>query len=500
MSPVSRGRKGARSRKRGGEARVLRAVPAFEPKPCDCAACTGEGLDVEAMFADLRAAATDLLTVDDPLDAEVLAAVFVGAGALDETFLPGVIPMLAEQGDPPALALLTALELVGDSAEAGAAARDLAAAGVTEPSWAAEARQPLAVADLHTYRADDVASILICAFSRAGRRHGFVVQVDHTECFAASEVMLVPGDVLDEVIEDLRARPERAGLTIVEERLAPAAFRWEVERALDARAVHDDEDEDDNPESDDSDYYAAATLLRSRMRVLPEPTRPPAAHGAEVHPIVEIAEFAQEYEMRRRKRDGELDLPPKPERAAGAAPIYRIKVGLRDAKPPIWRRLEVPADIKLARLHRVIQVAFGWTDSHLHVFQTPYGRYGVADRELGHRAEGRVTLEQVAPAAKERFRYLYDFGDNWLHDVEVEAVLDRDPVATYPRCTGGRRAAPSEDSGGVWGNEELMAILADPSHPEHDERLEWLGLESADAFDPAHFDPAEITKALNAMR
>jgi hypothetical protein len=236
------------------------------------------------------------------------------------------------------------------------------------------------------------------------------------------------------------------------------------------------------------------------MWALPAPTRPPAVHGSESNAIAEIAAAGREYELRRRKRDGELTLPPKRKKAAGPAPIYRIKVGLRDAKPPIWRRLEVPADITLARLHRVIQAAFGWDDSHMHVFKTSYGNYGAADRELGHRAEGPVTLEQVAPAAKERFRYLYDFGDNWLHDVEVEAVVDRDPAAAYPRCTGGRRAAPADDSGGVWGHEELVAILADPSHPEHEERLEWLGLASAKEFDPARFDPAEITEALKKLR
>jgi hypothetical protein len=502
MSPVSRGRKGAKSRKRGGDARVLRAVPAFqaEPEPCDCPACTGAATDVEAMFADLRGAATDLLTVDDPIDAELLAAMFVSAGALDDTFLPGVIPMLVALGDQSALALLTAFELVGGSAEAATAARELAAAGVPEPAWVVEAREPMATVDLRTYRAGDVASILICSFDRAGRRHGFVVQVDHTECFAAGDVMLVSAEVLDEVIADLAKKPDRGGLKIVEERLAPEDFRWEIERALDARAVHDEEDggpEPDDPDDDSADYYPAAALLRARMRALPEPTRPPSAHGS----MAAIAEIGREYELRRRKRAGELNLPPKPKRkkADGPAPIYRIKVGLRDAKPPIWRRLEVPADITLARLHRVIQVAFGWTDSHIHVFETPYGEYGV-DRELGHRAEGPVTLEQVAPTAKERFRYVYDFGDNWLHDIEVEAVFDRDPSASYPRCTGGRRAAPGDDSGGVWGHEELVAILADPSHPEHGDRLEWLGLESAAEFDPAHFDPAEITKSLKAIR
>jgi hypothetical protein len=186
-------------------------------------------------------------------------------------------------------------------------------------------------------------------------------------------------------------------------------------------------------------------------------------------------------------------LPPKPKRKKtdGPAPIYRIKVSLQGAKPPIWRRLELPADTTLARLHRIIQVAFGWDDSHLHVFQTAYGEFG-ADA----RSEAPVTLEQVAG---ERFTYLYDFGDSWLHEIVLEDTPDREQV-TYPRCTGGRRAAPWEDSGGVWGYEELISVLADPAHPEHQERLEWLGLDSADDFQPARFDEAAINEALARLK
>ncbi|MEK8109127.1 plasmid pRiA4b ORF-3 family protein [Micromonospora sp. M12] len=114
--------------------------------------------------------------------------------------------------------------------------------------------------------------------------------------------------------------------------------------------------------------------------------------------------------------------------------------GSAGAKPPIWRRLELPADTSLADLHHIIQVAFGWHDSHLHVFETAYGDFGVADRELGHRAEAPVTLEQVASGVGDRLRYTYDFGDDWAHDIVVEHVLPRQPIA-YPRCTGGRRAA-----------------------------------------------------------
>jgi hypothetical protein len=173
-------------------------------------------------------------------------------------------------------------------------------------------------------------------------------------------------------------------------------------------------------------------------------------------------------------------------------------VGLRGATPPIWRRLEVPADISLDLLHRVIQIAFDWDDSHLHVFQTPYGQFGIADAELGHRAEAPVTLEQVAPTVRSTIRYTYDFGDDWEHDILVEKVLDRNNTHSYPRCTGGRRAAPPEDCGGVWGYANLTHSLTDPTHPDHDDMIEWLGLTHAAAdFDPAHFDAQTVTGALS---
>jgi hypothetical protein len=108
-----------------------------------------------------------------------------------------------------------------------------------------------------------------------------------------------------------------------------------------------------------------------------------------------------------------------------------------------------------------------------------------------------VTLEQVAPQAKDKIRYTYDFGDDWVHEIVVEKVLDRDPAPAYPCCTGGRRAAPPEDCGGIWGYEELVEILADPQHPEHEERL---GLDVASWFDPAVFDVDEVNRALGKLR
>jgi Plasmid pRiA4b ORF-3-like protein len=150
-----------------------------------------------------------------------------------------------------------------------------------------------------------------------------------------------------------------------------------------------------------------------------------------------------------RGRTAAAGLPAKRGRSAGPAPIFQIKVGLRGAKPPIWRRLEVPADISLAGLHTVVQIAFGWDDSHRHVFQTPFGDYGIPDAQLGHCSEASVSLHQIAPKAGSKICYIYDFGDDWQHDIVVEKILDRDPTATYPRCTGGRRAAPPDDGGGI---------------------------------------------------
>jgi Plasmid pRiA4b ORF-3-like protein len=111
-----------------------------------------------------------------------------------------------------------------------------------------------------------------------------------------------------------------------------------------------------------------------------------------------------------------------------------------------------------------------------------------------------VTLEQVAPTVGSAIRYTYDFGDDWEHDVVVENVLHRDSTLRYPRCTGGRRAAPPEDCGGIWGYADLVQALTDPTDPGHHDMLEWLGLSDAADFNPAKFDAQTVTQALSELR
>ncbi len=110
-----------------------------------------------------------------------------------------------------------------------------------------------------------------------------------------------------------------------------------------------------------------ALLVRARLAALPQGRRPAGARGhadADAHAATVLETLASIM-------DGAGGRPLAG--SAGPAPIYQAKVGLRGAKPPIWRRLLVPADVSLARLHDVIQTAFGWEDSHMHMFETPYG-------------------------------------------------------------------------------------------------------------------------------
>lgn len=182
-------------------------------------------------------------------------------------------------------------------------------------------------------------------------------------------------------------------------------------------------------------------------------------------------------------------------------PLYQLKITLRDIKPPIWRRVLVSGGCTLAQLHTVIQAAMGWSDYHLHEFRVGREvRIGTADPEWDApgevRDERKVFLSSLAPEAKDKFTYAYDFGDGWEHTVLVEKLLPADPAAAVPVCLAGKGACPPEDCGGPWGYSEMLAILADPQDPEHAERLEWLG----GAWDAAAFDLEATNRRLAPLR
>jgi hypothetical protein len=176
--------------------------------------------------------------------------------------------------------------------------------------------------------------------------------------------------------------------------------------------------------------------------------------------------------------------------------VYQIKVTLNDTHPPIWRRILVPWEMTLFKLHYVLQATMGWEDYHLHQFIIDQEYYGdPADDEYGDlkiRDEKNYPLNQIVTGEGFKCTYEYDFGDSWMHTLFVEKILPPEEGVYYPVCIAGKRACPPEDVGGTWGYEEFLEAIRDPEHEEHDEYLMWVGGE----FDPQAFNLEEVNQLL----
>lgn len=174
--------------------------------------------------------------------------------------------------------------------------------------------------------------------------------------------------------------------------------------------------------------------------------------------------------------------------------IYRLKITLRGVKPPIWRRVEVPGGVSLLSVHEILNEAMGWSDGHLHDFEIDGVEYTTPDEDWDRPAEddARWRLDAVVTQVGTKFRYRYDFGDGWEHDVVVEAIGAPVAGVVYPRVTAGRRSCPPEDCGGPWGYAELLEVIADPSHERHAELADWLG----EGFDPEAFSLPQTNEIL----
>jgi hypothetical protein len=167
--------------------------------------------------------------------------------------------------------------------------------------------------------------------------------------------------------------------------------------------------------------------------------------------------------------------------------IFRIHVALLDIEPPIWRRIELSSRTTLKQLHRILQIAMGWSDYHLHVFVVNGQRYGIPDPEFDEPgevlAEGRVRLAEVLPVPQARMLYTYDFGDNWQHSIQLESLHPPEASVAYPRVLAGARSCPPEDCGSFSGYADLVEILLDPTHPEFEQMRAWAGPEfNAEVF------------------
>jgi len=184
---------------------------------------------------------------------------------------------------------------------------------------------------------------------------------------------------------------------------------------------------------------------------------------------------------------------------SGDKEIWQLHISLRDSNPPIWRRVLVPGSVTLKQLDRVIQRSLDWENSHLHEFRIKTlvrpGRDGFEPPSNAY--EARVRLAESGLKRGSKFQYVYDFGDDWLHDIKVEKMLERDPEMKYPVCIEAAGAAPPEDCGGLWGYYDMAEAISDPEHPDHEDYLEWWG---DDTLDVDWVDLDAINKRLSLMK
>jgi hypothetical protein len=211
--------------------------------------------------------------------------------------------------------------------------------------------------------------------------------------------------------------------------------------------------------------------------------------------------------------------------------IYRLRIDLRGAKPPIWRRIAVEPDTTLGQLHQIIQIVMDWDEDHLHQFtlkeQTKKPSAAELERLIGEgryydafaaqrgvrlfssstdpmggpihmdgEDEDEVTLAEVCPQGKRKLIYEYDFGDSWEHAITLQKIEPADPDVAYPVCLDGRRAAPPDDCGGIYGYYRLLKSLQNPDDEFREEALDWLG----EDFDPDTVDLDRINRELAQWR
>ncbi len=174
--------------------------------------------------------------------------------------------------------------------------------------------------------------------------------------------------------------------------------------------------------------------------------------------------------------------------------ILQLRIALRDSCPPIWRRIQIDANHSFLDLHNVLQLTMGWESEH--TFQFVVNGLSLTESSLFEDVLGDDAREfqvgELLTQTGQHVLYRYDMGDNWLHDVQLEAILTAEGMPPVPFCTGGENACPPENCAGIDGYNNLLDVLADADHIEHRELREWVGYE----FEPTYFSRKTVNKAL----
>lgn len=171
--------------------------------------------------------------------------------------------------------------------------------------------------------------------------------------------------------------------------------------------------------------------------------------------------------------------------------VYEFTITLKNTSPRVWRKILAHEFIELTELHMLIQMSMGWHNSHLYSFDINGKSYSDAEsaEEMDMTSTDGLLLCEILGSTK-KFSYTYDFGDDWVHDIEISKVLDHDQRINYPVCIDGENACPPEDCGGAHGFEELKKTLSGKESEQKDEMLTWVG----GFYNPKTFDPNFVNK------
>lgn len=180
---------------------------------------------------------------------------------------------------------------------------------------------------------------------------------------------------------------------------------------------------------------------------------------------------------------------------------YQFKIKLKGiSKPPVWRRILISEQATFFDLHKAIQGAFGWHEYHLFRFsEKAYGgnihicepdSYEGMCRNSNPTDAKKIALNQVFNEDCRHLVYLYDFGDDWVHDILLEEISEENIEKAV--CTAGKGACPPEDCGGPMGYEMMKELfLSAPKSREANRYRKWLCLGKGEAWDAARFNLTE---------
>lgn len=191
--------------------------------------------------------------------------------------------------------------------------------------------------------------------------------------------------------------------------------------------------------------------------------------------------------------------------------VLHFKIQIKGiTKPPVWRKVSVPSNYTFLRFHEVIQIAFGWGDYHLFEFKDKEWESNIRiavpveddffdpDFFADTKDSSKVKLSNIFGKKFNKLFYVYDFGDNWVHEITLESISNEKQKTAI--CLSGKGACPPEDCGSIYGYEEMKQVFATmPKSEEADEYREWLGMDKGEIWDTEALDIEEINMLLRLI-